>query len=113
MAQQIDGLSQQAATFAANNETLQAEEMAQLQRINVMQGQIDTLSQQTASFASTEAVAAERRTAEEGAQSAQLAALAQQIDGLSQQAATFAANNEAHRLRKWPSSSGSTSCRDK
>ena len=47
--------------------------MAQLQRINVMQGQIDTLSQQTASFASTEAVAAERRTAEEGAQSAQLA----------------------------------------
>ena len=36
--------------------------MAQLQRINVMQGQIDTLSQQTASFASTEAEAAERRT---------------------------------------------------
>ena len=103
MAQQIDGLSQQAATFVAGNETLQAEEMAQLQRINVMQGQIDTLSQQTASFASTEAVAAvsqrlaeaaERLTTEEDAQSARLAALAQQIDGLSQQAATFVAGNE-------------------
>ena len=51
LAQQIDGLSQQAATFAANDEAAQAEEMAQSQRLNIMQGQIDTLGQQVAALA--------------------------------------------------------------
>ena len=57
--------------------------MTQSQRLNVMQGQIDTLGQQAAALTAND----EAAQAEEAAQSAQLADLAQQ-------AATLADNDE-------------------
>jgi chromosome segregation ATPase len=114
--------SQQAATFAANNETLQAEEAAQGKQIADIQEQLvslsgradefasadeasvedlDALAAQLGTFAAREDLAALEAqmgtfaTAEDEAdQDAQLADVAQQIDDLGQQAATFAANNE-------------------